>query len=410
MQIRADSGAARIGIEAIGLYVPRYYVPLRDLAVARGVDPDKYIKGLGQEEMAVPAPDEDVVTMGANAALEALADVDTASIDTLMFATESGIDQSKAAAIYVHHLLQLPKNCKSFEIKQACCGSTAALQMAMATVAQRPDRKVLIVAADVARYGLGTPGEPTQGAGAIAMVISNQPRVLALDAEWGAYTEDVMDFWRPNYLDEAVVDGKYSIKVYLKALTESWAQYVEESGRTFEQHDYFCYHLPFTRMAHKAHQHLSKWVGEVRPDNRRVQHSLVYNRRMGNSYTASLYVGLLSLLETAGADLTGQRVGLFSYGSGCMAAFFSGTVVPGYAAYVQKDRQAVQFDNRQRLTVEMYEAFYRHALPSDGRRYQTPAHETGVFRLSGVEGHKRLYECRAQSVHTRPLQPEVAIA
>ncbi len=382
----------QVGIESIGLYVPRYYVDLEDLARARGEDPRKYVAGLGQERMGVPPPDEDVVTMGANAAGEALRGVDRSRIDTLMFATESGVDQSKAAAIYVHHLLDLPAHCKSFEIKQACCGSTAALQMATAFVAQRPDRKVLIIASDVARYGLVTAGEPTQGAGAMALVVSAQPRIVALDPEWGSYTEDVMDFWRPNYLDEALVDGKYSIKVYLKALTESWKQYAAESGRTFADQDRYCYHLPFTRMAEKAHRHLAKINGVDHPPAEQIEASLRYNRQIGNSYTASLYIGLASLLETSETDLTGQRVGLFSYGSGCMAAFFSGLVLPGYAQGVQRGRAEDMLHNRQRLTIDEYEAFYLHELPEDGSRYVTETHRTGRYRLAGLDAHKRLYE------------------
>lgn len=398
-----------VGIESIGLYVPRYFVSLDDLAHARGVDPMKFSVGIGQEQMAVPPPDEDVVTMGASAAHEALRDVDTSRIDTLIFATESGVDQSKAAAIYVHHLLQLPRRCKSFEVKQACCGSTAALQMAMAMVAQKPDRKVLIVAADVARYGLGTAGEPTQGAGALALVISAQPRIMKLESEWGSYTEDVMDFWRPNYLDEAVVDGKYSIKIYLKALSESWAQYTEESGLAFADHHRFCYHLPFTRMAEKAHRQLVKLTDqpEVHPEH--YEDALHYNRVIGNSYTASLYIGLTSLLETTESDLTGQRIGLFSYGSGCMAAYFSGIVLPGYREALRPDRIAAQFQSRHRLSIEQYEEYYTHELPRDGSRYVTTAHDTGQFRLAGVEGHKRLYE-RAESLTVRAREPHIAVA
>ena len=397
----------QVGIESIGLYVPRYYVPLTDLARARGADPRKYTTGLGQELMGVPPPDEDVVTMGANAAHEALRDVDTDKIDTLMFATESGIDQSKAAAIYVHHLLGLPPRCKSFEIKQACCGSTAALQMALAFVAQKPDRKVLIIASDVARYGLVTAGEPTQGAGAMAFVVSAQPRILALDNEWGSYTEDAMDFWRPNYLDEAVVDGKYSIKVYIKALTESWKQYTEESGRTFADHEHYCYHLPFTRMAEKAHQHLAKINGGL-SNPEQIKASLRYNRKIGNSYTASLYVGLASLLETSETDLTGHRIGMFSYGSGCMAAYFSGVVLPGYRDAVQPGRMREMLETRRALTIDEYEAFYLHELPRDGSRYLTEPHDTGRYRLAGVEAHKRLYEACAQA--PQAAEPAHAVA
>jgi hydroxymethylglutaryl-CoA synthase len=406
--ISANNTNTTIGIEAIGLYVPRYYVSLNDLAVARQVDPAKFSVGIGQELMAVPPPDEDVVSLGANAAHEALMEVDRDRIDTLMFATESGVDQSKAAAIYAHHLLDLPRRCKSFEIKQACCGSTAALQMALALVAQKPDRKVLIIASDIARYGLGTAGEPTQGAGAVALVISAQPRIMAFDPEWGSYTEDVMDFWRPNYMDEAVVDGKYSIKIYLKALAESWAQYHEESGRGFDAHQRFCYHMPFTRMAEKAHRQLAKLNGIDAVDAEAYADGLRYNRITGNSYTASLYIGLTSLLESS-TDLTGYRIGHFSYGSGCMAAYFSGVVLPGYQVGLQPDRIARQFETRRRLNVEMYEAFYRHEVPRDGSRYLTPQNETGRFRFSGVQDHKRLYEMNPVAVPAIRL-PAYAVA
>ena len=62
----------KIGIESISFHAPKHYLDLCDLARERGVDPEKYRTGLGQEKMAVPSPDEDVVTMGANAAACAL--------------------------------------------------------------------------------------------------------------------------------------------------------------------------------------------------------------------------------------------------------------------------------------------------------------------------------------------------
>ncbi|MFM1551023.1 MAG: hydroxymethylglutaryl-CoA synthase, partial [Lentisphaeria bacterium] len=283
-----------IGIEALSFYVPRYYLDLAALAAARGVNVDKYYIGLGQEKMAVPPPDEDVITMAANAGTQALTHVDRNSIDTIMFATESGVDQSKAGAIFVHSLLDLPSTCRAFEIKQACCSSTAALDMAVALVHRNPDKKILIVAADVARYGLCTAGEPTQGAGAVAMVISSSPHLVQLDNESGSYTEDVMDFWRPNYMNEAVVDGKLSIRTYLHALGESWKGYHHQSGRGLDGFERFCYHLPFTRMGEKAHAHLLAIAAAAEDcavsSERisRVNDSLHYNRQIGNSYTASL--------------------------------------------------------------------------------------------------------------------------
>lgn len=384
-----------IGIESISMYLPRYGMDLRDLARERGVDFKKYEQGIGQEFMAVPAPDEDVITLGANAALQALQGVDRDAVRTVIFATESGVDQSKAGAIYIHSLLGLGPNCRTVEMKQACCSSTSALHFALATVALQPNHKVLVVAADIARYGLGSAGEPTQGGGAVAMVVSDTPRILRLAPEVGYYTEDVMDFWRPNYREEALVDGKYSIKVYLHALEQAWLNYKAETGASFADFDHFCYHLPFTRMGLKAHLNLARLEKaeiSARDLQAQIDPSLAYNRRIGNCYTASLYTGLLALLESNSEPIDGRRIGFFSYGSGCMGAFFSGVVTPGYRHHLNTRLHRDLLESRQRLSLSEYERFYNHRLPEDGSAYRTPRHRTGAFRLAGVEGHQRIYE------------------
>ena len=114
----------KVGIDTISCYSSHYVLSLEELAKARGVRADKYSESLGQHNMAVPPPDEDVVTMAANAAMGALQDIDKSSIELLLFATESGIDQSKAAGIYVHDLLDLPERCRVIELKQACYSAT----------------------------------------------------------------------------------------------------------------------------------------------------------------------------------------------------------------------------------------------------------------------------------------------
>jgi hydroxymethylglutaryl-CoA synthase len=385
----------KFGIESISFFVPRYYLDLKTLAAVRGIDAEKFYKGLGQERMAVPPPDEDIVTMAASAVKSALDGVDYRTIDTLMLATESGIDQSKAAAIYVHRLVGLPSTCKAFELKQACCSSTAALLSALALVQQRPHKKVVVVATDIARYGLGTPGEPTAGAGAVALVVSADPKLLELDPAHGSYTADVMDFWRPNYLDEALVDGQYSIRVYLKALAESWNEYVKETGRDFTAHERFCYHLPFTRMAEKGHLHLAKYSA---PDDmtreellNQIYSAQRYNRLTGNLYTGSLYVALTSLLES-NEKLDNKRIGMFSYGSGCMGLFLGGVVQPGYKKHLKEARHRDMLTSRIELPYGDYEVIYRTILPTDGTEYLTPHYQTGPYRLAGIKNHKRLYE------------------
>ncbi len=386
----------KVGIDTIAFYTSHYALDLAALASARGVDPDKFHIGLGQHKMGVPAPDEDIVTLATNAARRAIRHIDPNSIEMLLFATESSIDQSKAAGIYVHHLLGLSERCRIIELKQACYSATVALQLALPYLRQHPDKKILLIASDVARYGLGTPGESSQGCGAVAMVLSANPRIIAFEPEYGVVTDNVMDFWRPNYSDEAFVEGKYSSKLYLTMLEKSWQQYHAWSGRGFHDHDYYCYHVSVPRLVEKAHQHLAKINGQQKLTEdalyAQIGYSLEYGRKIGNSYTAALYVGLTALLDLAPEDLSGKRIGFYSYGSGCVAEYFSGIVQPGYQAMLDTAQHAKMLMDRTTLSYPEYEKFYSYCYPKDGSFCETPRHHTGAFRLAAIRDHKRIYE------------------
>lgn len=383
-----------VGIDDISFYTSGYYLDLRALAEHQGIDPNKYYDGIGQEKMAMPAHDEDIVTLAANAAYPIVDRVGQDAISTVLFATETGIDQSKAAGVYVHRLLGLNPNCRVVELKQACYSATAAVQMACGLVARQPEKKVLVIASDVARYDLDSPGEATQGCAAVAMLISAQPRVLEIDPEVGNYTEDVMDFWRPNYRKTALVDGKYSTKIYLTSLKRSWENFCQESGVLFNDIAYFCYHLPFGKMALKAHSQLARVnkTGQT-PDElaAQVEPTLLYNRLIGNSYTASMYIGLCSLLENLSEDLSGQRIGLFSYGSGSVSEFFNGRVVSGYRSALHVDKHQNLLANRVSLTYDQYLHLYHSPDPQDGGDHEIAPDTHGRFRLAAIRAHKREY-------------------
>lgn len=384
-----------VGIDAVGFYSSQYYLDLKTLAEKRGIDPDKFYVGLGQYKMAVPPPGEDIVTMAANAAARILPKVRAEDIDHLLFATESGLDFSKASGTYVHRLLGLSPRCRIVELKQACYSATAAIQMALPMLRENPNRKILVIAADIARYGLETTGESSQGGGAVALLLSANPRIFAIDPVSGFYTRDVMDFWRPYYREEALVDGKYSCDVYLQVLLETWAQYAEAAERQYGEIARFCYHAPVPGLVEKAHRWLAK-RNNIMLDKEQAQaeltHSLHYNRNIGNSYTAALYVSLLSLLDNDPQDLSGQRIGLYSYGSGCVGEYFSGRVQPGYRQQLDSHWNRALIANRTELSYDQYQHFYSFALPIDGSDCLLPRYRTGEFTLTRITQHKRCYE------------------
>ncbi|MBO9475472.1 hydroxymethylglutaryl-CoA synthase [Shimia sp. R10_1] len=380
----------KTGIEAMSFYTPHRYISLATLAEQQGIDPEKFSRGIGQDKIALPGQDEDIVTMAAEAARPLIDRYGTDGIDTVMFATETGIDQSKAAGIYVHRLLGLNANCRNVELKQACYSATAALQMACSYVARRPDRKVLVIASDVARYDRDSSGEATQGAGAVAMLVSADPKLLEVGVVSGVFSEDIMDFWRPNHRRTPLFDGKFSTLRYLNAMLEAWRDYEANGGKSYAEFSRFCYHLPFSRMGEKAHRHLAK-SAKADLDMSLALPGMEYNRVVGNSYTASIYLALISTLENAEEDLSGKSIGLFSYGSGATGEFFDATVVEGYQAHLFKQLHQTILEERMAVSYEDYVELWGAPVAQDGEELIFADEARGRYRLASINDHKRIY-------------------
>ncbi len=384
----------KIGIDKIGFYAPHLYVDMNKLAVARNVEPEKFTIGIGQEKMAIAPITQDPVTLAANAALNILDDEDRAKIDFVIFGTESGIDNSKAGAVYVHHLLNLNPNARSIEVKQACYGATAGIQMAKGHIALNPESRVLVLGSDIARYGLHTSGESTQGAGAVAMVISANPKILALEDKSAYLTVDIMDFWRPVYSDKAFVDGKFSNEQYIHFFNTVWEQYKAKSDLALNDFEAICFHLPYTKMGLKALRTVLEEANEV--DQERLlanyKSSTLYNRNVGNIYTGSLYLSLVSLLEQGDQLKDGSRIGLYSYGSGAVGEFFTGILQPNYREYLQVEKHANLFAARTEISIEEYEAVFQETVPVDGSTAEFDAtKDTAAIYLAGIKDNMRQY-------------------
>ncbi|GAA2346982.1 hydroxymethylglutaryl-CoA synthase [Streptomyces kunmingensis] len=385
-----------IGIHDLSFATGEFVLEHTALAAHNGTEIGKYHLGIGQESMSVPAADEDIVTMAAAAAAPIVARHGTDRIRTVVLATESSIDQSKSAGVYVHTLLGLQSATRVVELKQACYGATAALQFAIGLVRRDPAQQVLVIASDVSKYELDSPGEATQGAAAVAMLVAADPALVRIEDPSGLYTADVMDFWRPNYREAAIVDGHESISAYLQALEGAWKDYSEHGGRAPQEFAAFCYHQPFTKMATKAHRHMLNYCG-LDTDDAAVAAATgpttAYNRVIGNSYTASVYLGLAALLDGAD-DLTGRPIGFLSYGSGSVAEFFAGVPVAGYRAHVRTEENHAAIARRRTVSYAEYRELHERSLPVDGGDHATAEQTTGPFRLAGISGHKRLYTRR----------------
>ena len=326
-----------IGIDKIGFATSPYVLRLEDLAAARNTDPEKLSKGLLLKEQSITPISEDIVTLAA----------------------------------------------------------TAALDYAKLHVEKFPQSKVLVIASDIAKYGIGTPGEPTQGAGSVAMLISQNPRILAFNDDNVAQTRDVMDFWRPNYATTPFVNGLYSTQQYLDSLKTTWAEYQKRTGLNLRDFAAVCFHLPYPKLALKG---LKKILDKSLSEDQKAQlqynfdQSILYSQRIGNIYTASLFLGLLSLLENQPQLKAGDRIALFSYGSGAVAEIFSANLVPGYEQMLVSKRME-KLDQRTVLSVEDYERLFYEEVdldPNGNQVFEPAAHQT--YALTEIKEHQRIYQ------------------
>ncbi|MEM7048022.1 MAG: hydroxymethylglutaryl-CoA synthase [Acidobacteriota bacterium] len=358
MSQQNDQGApGATGIAAIGLCLPPLALPVEELARLRNVDPNKYTLGLGCREMALCPTDYGVVDLATTAARRALErwGGDPAEIALLAVGTETAMDMSRPLSAWVADGLGLSGAVRSYEVKHACYGGTLALRQGTEwrLSGASGGKAALVIAADIALYAPGDPGEPTQGAGAVAMVI-DEPRVAAIETASFPYSEPAFDFWRPVGQAFPNVEGPLSLDCYRRAAEACFRAYIGdgEARQALGDLDALCFHVPFPKMVKKAVAQIGEALGLSETETEqlfrdKVDPTMGWNRACGNAYTASLWIAVAEAL--AGLD-PGKRIAAFSYGSGFGAELL--TLVAGPAAAEGAWRQDITADLAQRRHID----------------------------------------------------------
>ena len=280
-------------------------------------------------------------------------------------------------------------------MKEACYGGTAAIAIAKNHVASNPESSVLVITSDLAKYGIGATGESTQGAGSCAMLIKKDPSILILNDDNVYQTRDIMDFWRPNYSDFPHVDGHFSTKQYLDCLETTWNEYSKKFNKSLDDFEAICFHLPFPKIGLKGlNTIVPKQENENLKDklNENFHTSIIYNQKVGNIYTGSLYLNLLSLLENSRSLSSGDNILMYSYGSGAVCEIFSVTLVDGFEKRLRSDRMA-DFDARVKLSIEEYEKMFFEKIELDENGNSSfISDDDSLFSLEKIENHMRIYK------------------
>lgn len=368
----------KVGIEAMNAFGGSAYLDVMQLAKHRKLDIARF-ENLLMKEKAVAMPFEDPVSFGVNAAkpiVDALSPEEKDRIELLITCTESGIDFGKSMSTYIHDYLGLNRNCRLFELKQACYSGTAGFQMAVNFILSQasPGAKALVVATDISRFTVVDGGdaisedwsfaEPSAGAGAVAMLISEQPHIYQVDVGAnGYYGYEVMDTCRP-VPDSEAGDSDLSLMSYLDCCENAFLEYQKRvPGADYkDSFDYLAFHTPFGGMVKGAHRATMRKVlkerlppKEVERDfNARVLPGLNYTQRVANIMGATVFLSLVSIIDNGDFN-TAKRVGCFSYGSGCCSEFYSGVVSPEGQQLLRELKIGKELDERYPLPLDEYD-------------------------------------------------------
>jgi 3-hydroxy-3-methylglutaryl CoA synthase len=404
-----------VGIDRIGVYPCALALDIGELCAARDLDASNFKQRLFCDERSLMGPIEDVVTLAVNAARPMLTPEDLDAVRLLVVATESAPDQEKPVSSWVHHFLGLRRDCRNFEVKHACYGATGAMQMAAGWLASgaAPGAKALIINTDHAlSHFVSGSQEPVLGAGAVAVLLSADPRIAALDLGWhGIHAHHVFDLFRPAPGVETG-DADDSLLSYLDGVELTYDGYVAAVGEPVDFDRFFAgnvYHVPFGGLSQRAHVRLARReLGLSRADaeahwRRKSCASLTYNRRTGGIYGGATLLALAAFIEHGTAGL-GDRIGIYSYGSGSCAEFYSVTLREEARATVAAAAIAERLDGRRRVSVAEYETCERAVHGAMCAREFTPP----VDLIPGL--YESQYEGRGRLVYqgTREYRREYA--
>lgn len=424
----------KVGIEAASIYVPQIYLPIRDLAEKRNIDPDKLELGLGLKKMAVLDADEDTATLAANALLKLIKDynINPLSIGRIYLGTESSLDGAKPTATYAVQLVEkvlanefgerIFRHTDVVDMTFACIGGVDALHNSLDYVRVNPDQKAIVIAADYAKYGLGSTGEYTQGAGAVAVLVSNEPNLIEIENKWGVGMESVFDFFKPRqttseksiletlnttkkeieiFSDEPVFDGQYSNECYKNRVREAYFNFKEKynvSNKLFDDWRYIAFHLPYAFQGKRMFNDV--FALENGEDNsvdnlkviskseaykafvkEKIEPTQRASSEIGNMYTASIFTALLSALQVSfdnNEELADQKIGFIGYGSGSKSKVFEGIVGKNWKEVINKINLFEYLENRTAITYQQYEDLHNKAI-------KQPFTSGKIFAFTNIE-------------------------
>jgi hydroxymethylglutaryl-CoA synthase len=304
-----------IGIAAYGVYIPRWRIKVEEIARVWGHDAERYRENLFIKEKAVPALDEDTVTLSVEAARNALKrapEVNPKEIGALYVGSESHPYAVKPTATIVAEAIDATPSLTAADLEFACKAGTAGIQACMGLVAAGYIKYGMSIGADTAQAQPADALEYAAAAGAAAFIVGKDEVLAEIEGTY-SFTRDVPDFWRREGSAYPRHGGRFTGEEGYFAQTVNCTRgLMERLGTTPEDYDYAVFHQPNGKYPLRAADILGFSREKIVP-------GLVVTN-VGNTYAGSSLIGLAAVLDGAEA---GSRILMTSYGSGAGSDSFS---------------------------------------------------------------------------------------
>ena len=102
---------------------------------------------------------------------------------------------------------------------------------------------------------------------------------------------------------------------------------------------------------------------------------------IGNMYTASIFMSLISSLEDAvknDKNFVNKKIGFISYGSGSKAKIFEGTIQENWIEKIKPIELFKNLNNRKKININTYENLHRRKVSSNINN------NDGIIKLSKI--------------------------
>lgn len=435
----------KTGIDAISFDVANIHLPIKTLATARNIEPEKLEKGLGLIKMTLPDTYQDTVVFGANALTKLITEnqINLNEISRIYVGTESAIDSSKPISSFLIALMEqkfgedILSECDVVDFTFACIGGVDALQNCIDFIKLNPTKKAIVVTTDFAKYDLNSTGEYTQGAGALAMLVTSNPRIIAFDENWATSTKGVFDFFKPYrslsketitqnknneswfdnleteieiHKDQPVFDGQYSNQCYMDRTRNAYFSFKKLKNTTetlYNTWNSIIMHLPYSFQGRRMlseiyaldstekiiaeniepaeYQNKIKEVGKSDAYKtfvtEKLQPAELASSLIGNLYTGSIFMGLLSTLahfHDTKTEISGTKFGFLAYGSGSKSKVFEGTIQPEWQSAIS---QINLFENLTKSVEIDFDTYERLHKKEQKQSIRTPKNEWILDRI-----------------------------